>query len=103
MQVRRGVAFCLDLLQRLAGRAVQLELEDVDVIVHLQRAVHAAEALAILATDGKAIDTHQAQKQVEGVLEMLLGQLQILQRAVGIVGNSGEKAVREVRNSEVSP
>ena len=86
-----GIAFLLNLLQRLVSTTVHLELEDIDVTLQLQRAIHPTVALAVLDADGLTIDAQETKQQVEGVLEMLLRGLDILQRLMTVVGDAGEE------------
>ena len=97
--VRTGIAALLYLPERLFRTLVQLELEDVDVLLHLKDAVHAPAALCVLATDGAAVHAYQAEKQVEGVLEVLLGLLHIVQRRVRIVWDAREEGGERVAES----
>ena len=67
-RVGTGVTGILDLLQRSGCRAVQFELEDVDVVVRLDDAVYPSLALLFLRV--YHVEAHEAQNQVEGVMEI---------------------------------
>ena len=56
--------------QRIVGRAVELELEDVNVVGSFHYAVHAP--LALLLFGIYRIDAHEAEYQVERVVEVPL-------------------------------
>ena len=68
--VRTGITLVFYLLQGFVGRAVQLELEDVDVAGHFNDAVHPAFALLLLRIDGVA--AHHTHQQIERVMEVTL-------------------------------
>ena len=68
--VGTGVALVLDLLQGGGSRAVQLELEDVDVVVGLDDAVYPSLALLLLRVHD--VKAHQPQDKVERVMKVTL-------------------------------
>lgn len=65
-----GIAFLLDLLQGFFRSAVQLELEDINVVGRLQHTIHTALALCLLHIH--RVHAHQTQDQIERVLEVTL-------------------------------
>ena len=67
-QVRLGITFVLDLLERLFDRTIQLELEDIDVVGCLDNAIDPALALLLLDEDG--IDADHPENQIDRILEI---------------------------------
>ena len=66
--VRTGITLLFDLLQGFVSSAVQLELEDVDVVGSFDDAVHPSFALLFFGIDG--IATHHPHEQIESIVEV---------------------------------
>lgn len=65
-----GIALVFYLLDSLFGRAIELELEDIDILGGLYDAIHPALALLLLDEDG--VGTNHTHDEIEGVLEVTL-------------------------------
>lgn len=63
-----GIALVRNQTEGFVGNAVEFKLEDVDVPVRLDDAVHTALALRLLGVD--KIGALQAEQEVEGVVEI---------------------------------
>ena len=86
-----GVGFCialvLDLLEGSFGRAVELELYDIDVARTLHHAVYAPLACLLLCHG--AVECKHLDDEIEGVLEISLTLHRVL-LALESVGDGGE-------------
>ena len=77
-----GIAFVLDLLQGFGRRAVQFELEDIDIVGCFHDTVHPSLTLWLLHID--CIYADQSQDEIERVLEVTLPFLLVLLAPHGV-------------------
>ena len=90
-----GVVFLADLPEGSFGRAVELELKDVDVLRGFHHAVHAA--LALLLFGEHEVGADEAQQEVERVVEIafLLALAVLAAHGVGDAGEESGELVAE--------
>ena len=83
-----GIPFLFNLLQRFGSRAIQLKFKDIHILRCLHDTIHPTFTLRFFHQD--RIDAHQAEQQIEGVLEIALPFRFVFLAPHGI-GNAGQK------------
>ena len=91
-----GIALVLNLLEGSLGRAVELELDDIDVARTLHHAVYAPFARLFFCYG--AIETEHLDDEIERVLEISLALYRVL-LALEAVGDGGEKRGHQLLES----
>ena len=86
--VRQGIALLFDLLQRLGGRLVQFEFEDIDKLLSLQYTISPPLAAPYLTLHELP---QQSKEYIEHRLEIMLEGC-----IVGGVGNAGKKCGEDI-------